>query len=301
LNEGLRVVSRLTAIVFLVLAACKGPPARLVAGSADSVVLNNVRPVQLSMQVFDAAGHALPNTAVRFQWASGINVPISRSGVVTCTHAGDMTLRASLGPLVRSLLVRCRPVRRVFGGGSVNLVLGDPPYDLLFEGVDSAGRPVRPLSAVATVDDSMIVALGGWRIRARNPGTTGVDVYVGDEWVHWYVQVFEPALTLDSIRPGQHLAVPVRLSAGELHRWQLPAWSSHEHSAGRGDYEMQMLPTDDTLRTPRLAVVGAICDHNRSWSYECLAPHGASVIAYHPPKSNRAGEWSGTLAVVRRP
>jgi len=301
LKEGLRAVHRLTAIVFLVLAACKGPPARLVAGSGDTVVLNNVRPVQLSMQVFDAAGHALPNTAVRFQWAAGINIPISRSGVVTCTQAGDVALRASLGSIVKPLLVRCRPVRRVFGGGPVNLVLGGPPYDLLFEGVDSAGRPVRPLSAVATVDDSMIVALEGWRIRARNPGTTGVDVYVGDDWVHWYVQVFEPALTLDGIRPGQHLAVPVRLAAGELHNWQLPAWSSHEHAAGRGDYKMQMLATGDTLRIPRLAIVGAICDHNSPWSYECLAPHGASVIAYHPLKADRAGEWIGTLAVVRRP
>ena len=301
MNVDLRAVYRLSAIVFFALAACKGSPARLVAGSGDTVVLNNVRPVQLSMQVFDAAGHGLPSTSVRFQWASGINVPVSRGGVVTCTQAGDVTLRASLGPLVKSLLVRCRPVRRVYGGGPVNLVVGDPPYNLLFEGVDSAGRPVRPLSAVATVDDSMIVALEGWRIRARNPGTTGVDVYVGDDWVHWYVQVFEPALTLDGIRPGQHLAVPVRLAAGELHNWQLPAWSSHEHAAGRGDYEIKMLPTGDTLRIARLAVVGAICDHNSPGAYECLAPHGASVIAYHPPKADRAGEWSGTLAVVRRP
>jgi hypothetical protein len=291
----------LTAIAVLALAGCKGPPARLVARSGDTVVVNNVLPVQLSVQVFDAAGHVLPKTTVRFQWASGINVSLSRSGVVTCTQAGDATLRAALGPLVKSLFVRCRPVRRVFGGGPVNLVVGDPPYDLLFEGVDSAGRPVRPLSAVATVDDSMIVALEGWRIRARNPGTTGVDVYVGDDWVHWYVQVFQPALTLDGIRPGQHLAVPVRLAAGELHNWQLPAWSSHEHAAGRGDYEMQMLPDGDTLRIPRLAIVGAICDHHSAWSYECLAPHGASVIAYHPPKADRAAEWSGTLAVVRRP
>ena len=287
-------------LVLLTLVACKGAPARL-SVFGDTVLLNNELPVQLSVQVFDAAGHVLPSTSVRFQLSSGINVPISRSGVVRCTHTGDATLRAALGPLVKSLLVRCRPVHQLRGGGPVNLVMGDPPYDLLFEGVDSVGRPVRPLAAVLTVDDSAIVSREGWRIRARNPGTTGVDVYVGDDWVHWYVQVFEPALTLDGIRPGQYLAVPVLLAAGELHNWQLPAWSSHEHDAGRGDYKMQMLPYGDTLRIPRLAIVGAICDDHGPWGFECLAPHGVSVIAYHPPKADRGREWSGTLAVVRRP
>ncbi len=62
-----------------------------------------------------------------------------------------------------------------------------------------------------------------------------------------------------------------------------------------------MLSDGDTLRTPRLAIVGAICDRHSPWSYECLAPHGASVIAYHPREADRASEWSGTLAVVRRP
>ncbi len=37
------------------------------------------------------------------------------------------------------------PVHGVLGGGPVNLVMGDPPYDLWFEAVDSAGRRVRPI------------------------------------------------------------------------------------------------------------------------------------------------------------
>ena len=287
--------------VVLALAACKGPPARLIAAFGDTVLINNRLPVQLSMQVVDAAGHTLPNSGVRFLSASGIDISLTPSGVLQCTHAGDVTLRAVLGSLTKSVLVRCRPIQRLLGGGPVNLVLGDAPYELLFAGVDSAGRLVRSLSAVATVDDSTVVTLEEWRIRARNPGTTGVDLYVGDEWTRWYVKVYEPALTLDGIRPGQHLAVPVRLAGGEMRNWQLPAWSSHGHHAGQGDYEMQILPVGDTLRAPRLAIRGAICDQRDPWSAKCLAPHGASLFAYHPRQTDRNREWSGTVAVIRLP
>jgi len=286
------------ASVLLTLAACNGPPARLIVGFGDTILVNNVRRVQLSVQVFDAAGRTLPDTGVRFEWTSGASVPISPSGVLTCNRAGDAMFRASLGPLVKSALVRCRPVHDVLGGGPVNLVMGDPPYDLWFEAVDAAGRRVRPLTAVLTVDDTMVVRREGWRIRARAPGTTGVDVWVGDGWAHWYVRVFEPAATFDSIRVGQHLALPVRLGAGEQRSWQIPP--------SRKEFGVQILPVSDTLRVPRLAVIGANCmsrtpwDMPRiPWGYTCLAWHGAAVIAYHPRNVDPAREWSGTVAVLR--
>jgi len=293
-----KMLAKVTASVLLTLAACNGPPARLIVGFGDTILVNNVRPMQLSVQVFDATGHVLPDTGVRFQWTSPINVPLSLSGVVTCMRAGDGTLRASLGPVVKSVVVRCRPVHDVLGGGPVNLVMGDPPYDLWFEAVDAAGQRVRPLTAVLTVDDTMVVTREGWRVRARAPGTTGVDVWVGDGWAHWYVRVFEPAATFDSIRVGQHLAVPVRLAAGEQRTWQLPA--------SRKEFGVQILPGGDTLRVPRLAVMGANCMSRKPWDmpripwgYTCLAWHGAAVIAYHPRDVDRAREWSGTVAVVR--
>ena len=39
------------AVVLLTVAACKGPPARLIAGIADTVVVNNVHAVQMPMHV----------------------------------------------------------------------------------------------------------------------------------------------------------------------------------------------------------------------------------------------------------
>jgi len=238
-------------LVLFALAGCNGRPARLVAGIADTVVVNNWRPMQLPMHVFDAAGHVLPDTGVRFQWISGARVPVSSRGVVTCTHAGDTTLNASLGALVTPFLVRCRPVRDVFGGRVLNLLVGDSSQMLSFAPVDSAGRPVTLIAASVSYD-STIVSLEGWRIQARASGRTSVDIYIGDAWAHWWVSVYERASTVEGIRPGQGLAVPVRLGGGEMHGLQLPP--------SPPTYTVTMLPDRDTLRVPRLAMVSANCD-----------------------------------------
>lgn len=50
---------------------------------------------------------------------------------------------------------------------------------------------------------------------------------------------------------------------------------------------MQILLGGDTLRVPRLAIIGANCTSRTpwdmpriTWGYRCLAWHGAAVIAY---------------------
>jgi hypothetical protein len=213
--------------------------------------------------------------------------------VVTCARAGDATLRASLGPLVTSILVRCRPVHDILGGGVLNFVVGDPPSDLLFAPVDSAGRPVT--SIVAGIDyDSTIVKLEGWRIHARAPGETVVDIYIGDSWVSWMVHVYQRASTVEGIRPGQGLAVPVRLAGGQMLSLQLPP--------SPPAISVTMLPDRDTLRVPRLAMLSANCDGGRTTSqrhYWCYALKGASAVAYHPKGDHPKEEWTGTIAVWR--
>ena len=291
--EGRRNLAAFATGLLFELAACKGPPARLVAGIADTVVVNNVSPVRMPMHVFDAAGHVLPDTGVRFQWTSGVPIPVSRRGVVTCTQAGDVTLQASLGPLVTQFLLRCRPVHNVLGGGALNLIVGHSSQALSFAPVDSAGRPVRLFTA--RIDyDSTIVSLEGWRIHARASGRTSVDIYIGDTWTHWFVTVYERASTVEGIRPGQGLAIPVRLAGGEMHSLQLPP--------SPPTYSVTMLPDRDTLRMPRLAMLTANCNGGfmiGQRSYWCFALHGASVVAYHPKEDHPTEEWSGTIAVWR--
>jgi hypothetical protein len=278
--------------VLVAVAACKGTPSQLVAGIADTVVLHNVRPTRVPIQVLDADGHVLPDTGVRFEWMSGVPVPVSPRGSVTCTQAGDATLRASLGTLAKLFLVHCQPVHEVRGGGEFRLVVGDPPQDLLFDAVDMDGRPVRPLAARVSVSDTTVLTLERWRIRARAPGQAGVDIYIGDQWVHYFVQVYERARTLEGIRPGQHLAVRVRLAGGELHSWGLPP--------SPPNYFLTVLPEHDTQPTPRLAIERANCLRSAfPEGYSCFALEGAAVIVYHPRQADPAQLWSGALAIVR--
>ena len=281
------------AVLLLILASCKGPPARLVAGHADTVVVNNHGPVQLPMRVLDAAGRHLDSSGVRYQWVAGTLVSISTNGVVNCTESGDATVRASLGSLVRDLIVLCRPVRDVRTIRMMNLVVGEPAQELPFEAVDAAGRPVTLLTGQVTVTDSMIATVEGVRIRARAQGSTDLTMRVGDQLGFASVHVYEPARSPEGIRPGQHVAVPVRLGGGEMRRWRI--------QASRENYFLTILPDEDARPTPALAIVGANCVPGLGPnSYFCLAQQDASVIVYNPQRVSSGQKLSGTLAVWRQ-
>jgi hypothetical protein len=278
------------AVLFLTLAACKGPPARLVAGRGDTVVVNNRGPVRLPIRVLDAAARPLQSNGVRYQWLAGTLISVSTNGVVNCTEPGDATVRASLGSLVTHLIVLCRPVREVRTIRMMNLVVGEPAQEFPFEAIDAAGRPVTLLMGQVTVSDSMIATVEGVRIRARAQGSTDLTMRVGDQLGFASVHVYEPVRTLEGIRRGQHVAIPVRLSTGEMRRWRIPA--SPEN------YFLAILPADDAHPAPGLAIVGANCV---KWlaphSYFCLAQRDASVTVYHPQQVDASKTLTGTLVV----
>jgi hypothetical protein len=283
-----------TVALFAPIACSNGRPARLVAGNADTVVVNGLRPEQMPMQVLDKSGNALPDTGVRYEWTSGLPITVSTRGAVTCPHKGDATVRASLGTLATPILVRCRPVHEIrVLGVALNMFVGDPPQDLVIEAVDSAGERVTEVAARVRYD-STVVALEHWRLRARAPGRTAVEISIGDQWAFYPVHVFERASTVDGIRPGEHLAVPVRLAAGEARSWELPA--------SPPNYDFQLLPDQGTAATARLAVVGANCERSSDpLSRWCFALPGASVVVYSLRQNRSAELWSGTLTVFREP
>ncbi|MGI8401724.1 MAG: hypothetical protein ACR2NS_09020 [Gemmatimonadaceae bacterium] len=279
---------------FFALATCKGQPARLVAGNADTVIVNNRRAVQLPIKVFDGAGHLLPDSGVRYRWIRGYPVSISSTGSVTCTQAGDAIVRASLGPVVTDAILRCRPIRELRATRMLNLVVGDSAQDLPFEAVGLDGQPVSLLAGNITVGDSTIVTLEGQRVRGRAPGSTELTMRFGDRQAFAAVHVYERALTPEGVRPGQHLAVGVRLGGGEMRHWRIPA--------SVGLYFLAVLPDSDEESAPRLAVVGANCEAARvvASGYFCLAQHDATVTIYHPQNVDPAKVLRGTLAVWRQ-
>jgi hypothetical protein len=284
---------RLIFSVLFLASACEKPPARIVAGVGDTVVINSDRPAMLPIRVLDATGHVLTDTAVRYRWKSGAPISVSAKGVVACTQSGDATVRASLGPLATDLLVRCRPVRAVRALRMLNLVVGDPAQDLPFEAVGLDGQPVTLLSGQVTVEDSAIVSVDGFRVRALAAGESFLTMRVGTRTAFSHVHTYAPALSPEGLRPGQRVAVRVRLSGAEMQRWRLdpsPQW-----------YFVAMLPDSNEERMPRLAIVGAYCRQALGpHTFLCLARQEASMIVYHPQDVDPRQTLRGTLAVWRQ-
>ena len=289
----LAAVALVPAVVLATYLLSDGPPARLVTGDANAdLIVNSRRPTHVSTLVFDAAGHALPSTGVRYQWASGAPVKVTPAGVVTCTQPGDASIRASLGAVATTALLRCRPVRDVHTPDVLNLVVGDPSQDVPFEAFGPDGRSVTLLAGAMSSGDSTVATIEGQQVRARAAGTTWVTTHLGDGESATRVHSYERASNPETIRPGQLLAVPVRLASGEMHRWMLPAAS--------GRYIVTMVRDRDEHSMPHVAIMGANCEPGfGAHSFLCAAPRGASVFVYAPRSADPALSLSGTLAVWR--
>lgn len=301
-QRGRARVAALLALVALVPTAAliaslvrNGPPARLVVGVGDvayGIVVNNVRPVQLEMQVLDKAGHLLKSHGVRYQWTSGAPIAISPLGVVTCTQDGDATVRASLGPIATDVAVRCRPVQEVQTTSWIDFVAGDPARHLPFKAIGVDGRPVTQLRGSARVVDSSVATLVGSSIRPRAVGETAVDVFVGDRSAHIQVIVHDLVRTLEGLHSNQRLvAVSVHLARGDTAQWALP----------KGVFWLKYLPRRAGEPPPTITVGGAIActpgDGMRVYrlpleefgTYCLVRPAGATVTLAHG--------WTGALVV----
>ena len=303
---GAAAVLTASAVLVAVLAR-RGPPAVLLPGTADGtfgkgLVVNDRRPVPLPVRVLDAAGRALAPAGVRYRWASGVAVPVTPDGRVTCVRRGDAVVRASLGPLATDLWVRCQPVREVRATVWNDFVAGDPARKLPVDFVGVDGAPVTLLHARLRVDDSTVATLDGLRIRPLRAGRAHLSLSVGSDGTAAAIRVFAPVPTLAGWHPEryptQHLvAAPVRLGAGTAVRWPLPV----------GLFSLTFLPGPPAARAagltasaeaavpaPTLAVDGVVMCvpalRPGVTQTECLvrAP-GATIIVAHPERPRPDG------------
>ena len=222
----LAVVATLSVVTVMWLTR-NGPPARLLAGAidySDGIVVNNLRPVQLSMRVLDAAGHHLSRTDVRYRRVSGVSIPVSTVGVVQCKQRGDAVVRASLATLNKDFVIHCQPIRTLRSAGWGNFVVGESARILSVDAVGLDGHPVTRIAARLRVDDSTVATLDGdGRLRPLRPGDASIDVEIGDRVTEAEVTVFEPVRTFEGLRPDQRWVVaPIRLTRGASIRWPLP-------------------------------------------------------------------------------
>ncbi|HEY0929652.1 MAG TPA: hypothetical protein VGE27_07005 [Gemmatimonas sp.] len=190
-------LSLVASVILFARTARNGPPVRLVAGTGDTILVNFLRPVSLSIRVLDADGRLLPDSGVRYAWIGGAPVSVSERGIVTCAHSGDAKVRASLGSLATTLHLLCRPVRAVSAGFWADFVLGESGRDLDVTAVDVDGRLATRLGARLSVEDSTVAVLSGLRVEPRSPGETRASLRVGDRTTDFFVRVFEPVSTLE--------------------------------------------------------------------------------------------------------
>jgi hypothetical protein len=254
-------VALLGSLGFGLAAMRKGPPALLTLGGqgVDKVVVNHRRGAQLPIRVVDARGHRLDSVHVSYQWIGGAPLAVSRTGVVTCSEAGDAVVRASAGPVARQLMVQCRPVQNLEAVTSMNFFVGDPPQKLSFAAVGLDGRRVTELRGFLRVRDSTIARLSGVTVTPLRSGTTAILVDVGDVTARIHVHVQEVVKRFTGLNPDQRSVVlPVSLAPGDTARFALP----------QGSYWLSYRPSDGAR--PTIIIDGA-----------CM--HGDKGRAYHVP------------------
>jgi hypothetical protein len=272
-----------------------GPPVRLVAGRADTVVVNSRHSVTLPVQVLDEGGHELPATGLRFERVAGDSLRLSSSGSVTCERRMDVEVRVSTGALSTRFALRCRPIkgfRFVYGDGRP-LVVGDAPRELQFVAVGADDTPERMLAGTVTILDSSVATLRGLTVSPRAPGETMVQLDLGECLWDIGVIVRAPVASPSAIRSADDVfrISPLRLVDGERRGWRLP----------RGEYRIGLLTQAAVDSKLELGTTHMNC---APWitggqNYVCIALEGASIDVRNPRRAGAGGELYGELFALR--
>lgn len=282
-----------TALALFVLAACTraaerhdGPPARIVGGPGDTLVVNEYLAARLPVSVEDRDGHTLTASGLRYRWESGDPVPVSAFGIVRCDRPGDATIRASIGSLSQSFHLLCRPVHKLSATWMLDLVAGDSAQEISVDARGLDRRPVAPLVGKVVVDDSTVAMIHGLRVRPLAPGVTAIHVRIGNYSAGSLLTVAERVRSLDGLRPEQtDVVMPVRLAPGEQRRWRIPP----------GSYMLWFLDDRGTDPTPHLAFDGVRCEAIFGGSrFLCRSSTSFAVVLSH-----QSTQSSGELALRR--
>ncbi|MEO8563900.1 MAG: hypothetical protein ABI601_17605 [bacterium] len=269
----------------------EGPPARLLGGVHNTVVVNEYLATRLPVRVVDSAGHDVTVSGVRYRQTAGDPIALSAYGIVKCARSSDAEVRATLGTLASTLHVLCRPVVDLRTMGGAELVIGDTATELSLVALGPDSQVVAPLAGSVVIDDANVASVQGLRVRARAPGMTEVHVRIGNFSRGVMVTTYERVGSLEGLRPEQrNVLVPVRLARGEARRWRIP----------RGFYLISMSRGASTTSAPKLDFGGVRCERGLgSESYLCRASSAMTVIAHRPLNSPDEGEGSGQIAMRR--
>lgn len=276
-----------------------GPPVRLAA--SDTIVINSRLPEPLPVRALDANDDTI-TAPIRFQRVGGDSLPVTEAGVVTCTRAGNLSVRASLDSLTALTFVRCLPVDYIRIGKIMQFILGDSllsrPQVLPVAAYLRGGIGVAPFNLRVDLGDTAVAAVRGTTIIPLRRGSTVAGAYVGDREAGTGVHIYQRVETLDAIdtllrvNPDARLiAVPLQLEPGVIRRHRLPP----------GRWMLALLPTGNVDGIPmQLGVDSAACDVNLlndPGRLGCRTGSHSTVEVYRRPGRGREQPATGYLLV----
>jgi hypothetical protein len=274
----------------VVLASCSERPVRIVAGVADTSIVNSRQPVQLPVRILGATGRELASRGLRYEWLSGDPIQLSEDGRVTCDRSGDAVVRVSRDELSKQFVVHCRPIQAFRSSRSIRLLAGGASEELIIGAVGVDLKPVSLLAGKASVRDTTIAMLTDGRVHPKRPGSTFVDVAVGDCLTSIRVDVVERVDSTLKLGPSREFViVPLQLVGGELRSWRVPS----------GRYDVR-LDADSSQRARLvLAALGMNCARfpDGDQHYSCIARAGARVVVRNPRSPGQSLELSGALTI----
>jgi hypothetical protein len=276
-----------------------GPPVRLAA--SDTIVINSRLPAPLPVHALDANDDTI-TAPIRFQRVGGDSLPLTEAGVVTCTSAGNLSVRAVLDSLTALTYVRCLPVDYIRIGKIMQFVLGDSllsrPQVLPVAAYLRGGIGVVPFNLRVDLGDTTVAAVRGTTIIPLRRGITVAGAYVGEREAGTGVHIYQRVETLDAIdsllrvNPDARLfAVPLRLEPGVIRRHPLPP----------GRWMLTLLPAGNAGGNPiQLGVDSAACDVNLlndPGRLGCRTGPHSKVEVYRRPGRGTAQPATGYLLV----
>jgi hypothetical protein len=278
----LRRLTTLAAFGVIAAASCGGKAVRLVAGTSDTVVVNDRGQVPIPIYGLDASARRIEVHGVEFQPISENGITLSRDGQVQCAQRADATSRATLGAASTSFTLLCRPIRGFVMHEPMRLVRGDPGEDLDATAVGVDGQAVSLLAGSVTVEDTTIVSVHAGRVYPRALGHTHVRVQAGECATTILVEVFERVGSTAAMQPFQQYAVaPLRLVGNEFRTWPLAP----------GRYELLLIADPASHHELTLGASESNCARwpGDGQRYVCIAGKNSSVIVRNPRAVGKKG------------
>ena len=266
--------------------ACSSRVVRSVAGTNDSLVINNRLSVPLPVYGVDARGRRHTIAGLRYRRIGGDSISLTPDGRVTCSRRADARVSVSHGLLTRTFSLLCRPILAVGVKRIWVLADGDSAaLDPTAIGMDGGHEPL--IAGVAVVQDTSIAYIDHGKVFGRRPGETNITVDAGDcsDWTR--VEVNERVATSLGLAPFQvFVGGPVELAPGELRTWRVTP----------GPYDIWT--DDDTERGFAFGTSNINCAAGvRAGQYSCIALANGTVIVRN---MRRTGSVRGTVLVSRK-